>query len=152
MQKTISPLNVHKVIKKLKWNQAETQISRVSMGWNDNDVTVTKIFDDVFSVVYHFASSSGCYEMKRTYLVDLKRGVSPVDETESEYDRDRERYTIFQDAPYRPFKRNKVKWFIFELARFLKHDRVAEGSDLLREMLEKVKAMQINVPLNSMSF
>lgn len=150
MQNTISPLNVHKVIKKLRWNEAERQMGDVSMGWTGDSVAVSKIFDNVYSVTYTFKSSHGGYEIKRTFLVDLVRGVSPVEKIENDYDRDYGKHVIFQDAPYRPFKREKVKWFIFELGRFLKYDKVDSGKEQLAEMIEKIKAVQDNVALNAM--
>ena len=85
MQNTISPLNVHKVIRKLRWNEAERQMGDVTMGWTGNSVAVSKIFDNVYSVSYTFKSSRLGYEIKRTFLVDLVRGVSPVEKIENDY-------------------------------------------------------------------
>ena len=133
MQNNISPLNVHKVIRKLRWNEAERQMGDVTMGWTGNSVAVSKIFDNVYSVSYTFKSSRLGYEIKRTFLVDLVRGVSPVEKIENDYDRDYGKHVIFQDAPYRPFNREKVKWFIFELGRFLKHDKVDSGKEQLAD-------------------
>lgn len=125
--------NTQKIVKVLDVDQAESQITRITLGWLGNTLDVSKS-NNLYKVVCTYTSPLGDYILSRTYNVDATLGVSPVEEVE-DFGGLASRHLIFQDAPYRPFGERAVVCFVNELRRFLKNNKVTSGRELLIELL-----------------